>query len=410
MIHPETESLPRGDTRTRRIGLVFIIGALSAFGPLSIDMYLPGLPALSQDLGGTAWQAQFTLSACLLGLAGGQIVVGPLSDRLGRRGPLLVGLLAYTIASVLCALSPSVTALIALRFVQGVAGSAGIVIARAVVRDLYSGAAAARFFALTMAINGLAPILAPVLGGLLLAVTTWRTIFLVLAGIGAILLAAATLGLAESLPAQRRQTGGLGATLATFRLLLGDRPFVGYALSSGLAFAAMFAYISGSPFVLQDMYHVSPQAFSFIFAANALGIVFASQISGRLVGRVPAWRLLAVGMAGALLGGLLLLAVVVSGVGLVGILPAFFLVVASIGFIAPNATALALAGHPRIAGSASGLIGVVQYLIGAVASPVVGIGGSGTALPVAIIIAVLNVGAFVVFVGLTRGGAGSAQT
>ena len=397
------EIAPRTNPRTRKAGLVFIIGALSAFGPFSLDMYLPGLPALSNDLGGTAWQAQLTLSACLLGLASGQIVVGPLSDRLGRRGPLLAGLLAYALASVLCALSPSMTALIGLRFVQGLAGAAGIVLARAVVRDLYSGAEAARFFALTMAINGLAPILAPVFGGALLTVTTWRSVFLVLAGIGAILLVAAFLGLRESLPPERRQNRGFGATLATFRTLLRDKAFMGYALSSGLAFAAMFAYISGSPFVLQNIYRVSPQVFSFVFAANAFGIVVASQVSGRLVGRVHPRRLLAIGMAGSLLGGVLLLTVVLAGVGLVGILPAFFLVVASIGLIAPNSTALAMAEHPQAAGSASGLVGVVQYLIGAVASPLVGIGGSETALPVALTIAVLSVAAFGVFWGMTRG-------
>lgn len=402
------ESLSRTSPRTRKAGLVFIIGALSAFGPLSIDMYLPGLPALSNDLGGSAWQAQLTLSACLLGLASGQIVVGPLSDRLGRRGPLLAGLLAYALASVACALSPSMPALIALRFVQGLAGAAGIVLARAVVRDLYSGAEAARFFALTMAINGLAPILAPVFGGVLLTVTSWRSVFLVLAGIGAALTVAALLGLRETLPPERRQVGGLGATLGTFRTLLGDRAFMGYALSSGLAFAAMFAYISGSPFVLQNIYGASPQTFSFVFAANALGIVLVSQVGARLVGRVHPRRLLALGMAGALAGGLLLLAVVLAGVGLVGILPAFFLVVASIGLIAPNSTALAMAEHPQAAGSASGLIGVVQYLIGAVASPLVGVAGSETALPVAITIAALEVAAFVVFWGMTRARAGSA--
>jgi DHA1 family bicyclomycin/chloramphenicol resistance-like MFS transporter len=403
------ESLPRTDTRARKAGLVFIIGALSAFGPLSIDMYLPGLPALSRDLGGTAWQAQLTLSACLLGLASGQIVVGPLSDRLGRRRPLLVGLIGYALASLLCALSPSITALIALRFVQGMAGSAGIVIARAIVRDLYSGVDAARFFALTMMINGLAPILAPVFGGALLTVTTWRSVFLVLAAIGVVLMAAALFGLRESLPPERRQTGGLGATLATFRALLGDRVFMGYALSSGLAFAAMFAYISGSPFVLQNIYRVSPQVFSLVFAANALGIVLVSQVSGRLVGRVPPRRLLAIGMASCLAGGLLLLAVVLGGVGLVGILPAFFLVVASIGLIAPNSTALAMAEHPRAAGSASGLIGVVQYLIGAVASPLVGVAGSETALPVAITIAALSAAAFAVYWAMTRSATPFAQ-
>jgi DHA1 family bicyclomycin/chloramphenicol resistance-like MFS transporter len=382
--------------------LVAIIGALSAFGPLSIDMYLPGLPSLTHELGGEAWQVQLTLSACLLGLAGGQLVAGPLSDRVGRRRPLLLGVLSYAIASLLCALAPSVPILILLRLVQGAAGAAGVVIARAIVRDLYSGADVARFFAMTMAISGLAPILAPVIGGQLLHITTWRGIFLVLAGIGAILFAAAALSLGETLPPDRRQSGGLGATLATIRSLLGDRQFVGYALASGLAFAAMFAYISGSPFVLEGIYGVSPQVFSLIFAANALGIVLTSQISGLLIGRVRPRALLGAGLGGALLGGVLLLVVVLANVGLLGVLAAFFLLVASIGLIAPNTTALALAGHPRVAGSASGLMGVLQFVIGAAISPLVSINGTGTAVPMAVIIATLSAGALALFLTLTR--------
>ncbi|NTV65755.1 MAG: multidrug effflux MFS transporter, partial [Oscillochloris sp.] len=339
----------------RPLGLILIIGALSAFGPLSIDMYLPGLPALSGDLHGPAWQVQLTLSACLLGLAGGQVLAGPLSDSLGRRRPLLIGLLVYALASALCALAPSVPALVALRFLQGVAGAAGIVIARAIVRDHYRGAEVARFFAMTMMISGMAPIMAPVFGGLLLKLTSWRGIFVVLTVMGLALLAAAAFGLAESLPPDRRRVGGLRATVAAFRMLLSDRSFVGYALASGLAFAAMFAYISGSPFVLQQIYAVSPQVFSLIFAVNAIGIVVANQISARLVSRIDPRRLMGLGIGVSLLGGLLLVAAVQSGAGLLGVIPAFFLAVASIGLIGPNATALALAEQPQdVLGSASG--------------------------------------------------------
>jgi DHA1 family bicyclomycin/chloramphenicol resistance-like MFS transporter len=231
---------------------------------------------------------------------------------------------------------------------------AGVVIARAVVRDFYAGLDIARFFALTMLITGLVPILAPVIGGQLLLMTTWRGIFLVLAAIGAALVIGAGLGLPESLPVERRHSGGLGATLATFGRLLTDRTLIGYALASGLAFAAMFAYISGSPFVLQGIYGVSPQEFSLIFGGNALGVVAAGQVSGRLVGRVHPRRLLTLGLATALTGSLVRGATVLVGAGLVVVLAALFLVVASIGLIAPNATALALpttrarrAVHPR---------------------------------------------------------------
>src|SRR5438876_3031149 len=388
----------------RRAHLVFILGALSAFGPLSIDMYLPALPSLSRDFGTGAAQAQLTLSACLLGLALGQVIAGPISDALGRRRPLLVGLTAYALASLLCVGAPSVFVLVVLRFVQGCAGAAGIVIARAVVRDLHSGEALARFFSLLMLVNGLAPILAPLFGGLLLRFTSWRGVFIVLAVIGALLLLAAATGLGETLPPDRRQSGGIRATIMTFRQLLASRSFVGYALSCGLAFAAMFAYISGSPFVLQDIYGLSPQLFSVMFGANALGLMTAGQINGRLVGRVPLTRLLAAGLTATATGGVALLAVVITGgIGLVGILPSLFVVVSSLGFVLPNATALALSGHPRSAGSASALLGVLQFAIGATAAPLVGISGTRTALPMSVVMATLGVSALVAFVLLVRG-------
>lgn len=354
-------------------------------------MYLPALPAITRDLHASAAQVQLTLSACLLGLALGQVVIGPLSDAFGRRRPLLLGVAAYTLASLCCVVSPSIGALIVLRFIQGLAGAAGIVISRAIVRDLYSGVALARFFSLLMLVNGLAPVLAPLFGGQLLRFTSWRGVFVVLALLGAVLLLAAT-SLGETLAPEDRHGGGLRATLATFRHLLGDRSFLGCALASGFGFAAMFAYISGSSFVLQDIYGVSPQLFSVFFGLNALGIMTAGQVNGRLVGRLAVDRLLFVGLGAVASGGLVLLAVVViGGIGLPGILPALFVVVASQGMVGPNTSALALADHPRTAGSASALLGVLQFAIGAVASPLVGVGGTTTALPMAIVIAVCGV-------------------
>ena len=399
--------------KPRRVQLVFILGALTAFGPLSIDMYLPALPSLSRDFGTGAAQTQLTLSACLLGLALGQVIAGPISDALGRRRPLLVGLAAYALASLLCVVAPSVYALVALRFIQGFAGAAGIVIARAIVRDLHSGVAAARFFSLLMLVNGLAPILAPIFGGLLLRFTSWRGVFIVLAIIGTLLLIAAATGLGETLPPSRRQSGGVHATITTFRQLLANHSYMGYALSCGLAFAAMFAYISGSTFVLQDIYGLSPQLFSVIFGMNALGLVIVGQVNGRLVGRVSPTRLLVAGLIATATGGVALLSVVTIGgmgamgamgaIGLVGILPSLFVVVSSLGFVLPNATALALSDHPRVAGSASALLGVLQYSIGAAAAPLVGAFGTGTALPMSVVIATLGCSALVVFVLLVRG-------
>jgi MFS transporter, DHA1 family, multidrug resistance protein len=375
-----------------RASVVVILGALSAFGPLSIDMYLPGLPALGRTLDAPAWAVQLTLTACLAGLALGQVLAGPLSDRFGRRRPLIAGVALYAVASLLCAAAPSVAVLVGLRFGQGVAGAAGIVIARAVVRDMHSGAAAARFFSLLMLVNGLAPILAPVIGGQILAVTTWRGVFVVLAGIGVVLVVASATGLRETLAPEDRHPGGVGDTLRTFGTLLADRAFLGYALACGLAFGAMFAYISGSPFVIQDIYGASPQLYSVMFATNALGLVAASQLNRVLLRRLTPHVILRATLSVQALAGVALLVVVAAGGGVWGIVALLFVVVASIGLVVPNATALALADHPTVAGSASGLLGVLQFIVGAATAPVVGVAGTGTALPMALTIAVLGVG------------------
>jgi DHA1 family bicyclomycin/chloramphenicol resistance-like MFS transporter len=377
-----------------RLRLILILGALTAIAPLSVDMYLPALPQLSRDLSAGPVRAQLTLTACVAGLALGQIVAGPLSDAYGRRRPLLIGMAAYCVASLLCVVAPTVEALIALRLIQGAAGAAGIVIGRAVVRDLYDAAAAARFFALLMLVSGLAPMLAPVFGGQLLRFTRWTGVFVVLSAIGAALCLAALLGLRETLPPANRESGGVRRTLATFRALLADRSFIGYAVPMGLGFAAMFTYISGSPFVLQEIYGLSPQGFSVVFGCNALGLITAGQVGGVLAGRVRLRRLLAAGLTMVATGGVALVVAVLTGAGLGGVLPALFLVVSAQGLIGPVATALALSGRPpRIAGSASALLGLTMFAIGGAAAPLAGVAGPHTAVPMALTIAALALSA-----------------
>jgi DHA1 family bicyclomycin/chloramphenicol resistance-like MFS transporter len=392
--------------------LVVLLGALSAFGPLSMDMYLPGLPSMARDLSAPAWAAQLTITTSMLGLAGGQLVAGPMSDALGRRRPLLAGLAAYMAASLLCAMAPTIWLLLVFRLVQGIAGAAGIVIARAIVRDLHEGVAAARYFALLMLVGGLAPILAPLIGGQLLHVTDWRGIFVVLAGIGAALLLAAWAMLGETLPVAMRHGGGLAATVRVFGGLVRDKPYMGYTLSAGLTFAAMATYISGSPFVLQDIHGVSPQVFSVVFATNAVGIMIASQTSRALVGRYGPRALLGAGVRIAVVGGVGVLVSVLAGLGLAGLLPSLFVMVSSVGVVLPNAAALALADHPRTAGSASALLGLTQFAAGALAAPLAGVGGSHTALPMAIVMAVLPLAGLACLTVLARPssvGAGALQ-
>jgi DHA1 family bicyclomycin/chloramphenicol resistance-like MFS transporter len=380
---------------------IVLLGALSALAALSLDMYVPGLPALAADLSTTASAAQLTLTACLIGLALGQLFAGPLSDARGRRGPLLAGMATYTAASALCALAPSIWLLIALRLAQGAAGGTAMVIATAAVRDRGAdGRAQAKLFATLMVVNGIAPIAAPVVGGQLLHWTSWRGVFLVLAGIGAVLLATSVALFGESLPpARRRADGGGRALLPVYRRLLRDRVFLGCLLANGLALGGMFGYISGSPFVLQDIHGLSAQQYSLVFASNGAGIVLCSRLSHLLVDRFAPARVMLAGLAGSTAGGVGVLVSALSGAGLPVLLPLLFLNVACLGLVLPNAGALGLAGHGDAAGAAASLLGPTPYILGALASPLVGLGGRHDAAPMGVVIAlfdILALGAFAV--------------
>ena len=376
---------------------VVILGMLSTFGPLSLDLYLPALPSLAAELEASTSAAQLTLTSCLVGLAVGQLIAGPLSDRFGRRPPLIIGLLAYALASLLCAFAWTVSVLIVFRLVQGLAGAAGLVIARAVARDLYEGRRLAMFFSRLVLISGLAPVIAPVLGGQLNLVMSWRGIFGVLGVIGIILLAAGMFGVPETLPASRRVRGGLGTTLRGFRALFRDRFFLGVALASGLAGASMFAYIAGATFVLQRIYGLSPQGFSLAFGVNSLGIMAAAQVSARLIRRWSPMRILAFGLLVNLAGSLTLLTSVLLNLGLPFLLVSLFVMVSAIGLVLPNATALGLSGHADQAGTASALLGLLQYVIGGLVLPLVGVAGEETAVPLGLVAATVSASACTVF-------------
>ncbi|MGW3999826.1 multidrug effflux MFS transporter [Amycolatopsis sp. NPDC004772] len=387
-------------SRRAQLKFVLVLGGLTAFGPLSIDMYLPALPRMAADLHAADSTVQLTLSAFIVGLALGQLVLGPLSDALGRRRPLLAGLVLYAVGSVLCAVSPNAFLLVAARLVQSLGAAAGIVIARATVRDLFSGTAMTKFFSTLMLVSGLAPILAPLIGGQLLNWTSWRGVFVVLTAFGALLLAVVVFFLPE--PSAVRSPLRLGQVMRTYGRLALDRSFAGYALASGLLFASMFAYISGSSFALQGVYGLSPQVYSVVFGANGVGIVLAGQLNGRLVGRVRERVLLLSGLLLGVFGGAFVLASVLLKAPLAVLLVSLFLLVSSIGLVMPNASSLALASHPRSAGAASALLGVLQFVVGAVATPLVGLGGPGTAVPMAATMAGFAALALVAYLTLAR--------
>ncbi|MGH4027914.1 Bcr/CflA family multidrug efflux MFS transporter [Actinomycetota bacterium Odt1-20B] len=387
--------------------VTLVLGGLTATPPLSMDMYLPALPEVTDSLHAPAATIQLTLTACLLGMALGQLVVGPMSDKWGRRRPLLAGLLVYIVATAICALAPNAELLIAFRLLQGLAGAAGIVIARAVVRDLYDGVEMARFFSTLMLISGVAPVVAPLIGGQVLRVTDWRGVFVVLTGVGIALTLLVWRALPETLPPERRHSGGTGAALRTMGGLLKDRVFSGYMIAGGFAFAALFAYISASPFVIQEIYGASPQTFSLLFGINSVGLIVAGQINGKvLVGRVSLDKVLGLGLALIALASvaLLLMASGVFGddIGLFPIAAGLFVLMSSMGLAMPNTQSLALTRTPHAAGSASALLGTTSFLVGAVASPLVGIAGEDTAVPMAVVQLACALAAIACFVGLCR--------
>ncbi|MCF6521853.1 multidrug effflux MFS transporter [Streptomyces sp. JJ36] len=412
--HPEPEPAPpvaadpAPPTRRERAGLLFtlILGSLTALPALSMDMYLPALPEVAGALDTPAAGVQLTLTTCLLGLAVGQLLVGPMSDRFGRRRPLVIGMAGYVLASAACAVAPTVEALTAFRLVQGLTGAAGIVIARAVVRDLYDGLAMARFFSTLMLISGAAPVFAPVLGGQVLRFTDWRGVFLVLAGVGAVLMVVLLLKLPETLPPQRRHGGGVPQALRTMRGLFADRVFTGYLLTGSFGFAGLFAYVAASPFVMQEIYGASPQTFSLLFMTNSVGLVAVGQVNGRLlVGRVALDKVMGAGLGLVLIAaaGLLLMTSGVLGrVGLVPVASGLFALMSGMALILPNANSQALMRTPHAAGSASALLGTSQFLVGAVASPLVGVAGEDTAVPMAVVQLGALLVAAVSFLGLCR--------
>ena len=365
---------------------ILILGALSAFGPLAIDFYLPAFPAMALAFGTDEQHVQLTLAAYFLGLSLGQLAYGPISDRFGRRVPLLSGVGLFTLASLACAYAPSLEWLIGARFVQALGGCAGMVISRAVVADKCDAVGSAKVFSQLMLVMGLAPILAPMLGGLLVNTSGWQSIFLVLTGFSALAALAVALGLPESMPAHvPRQP--LSGALRQYTRLVKDRVYLGHALTGGIAIAGMFAYIAGSPFVFIKLYGVPAEHFGWLFGTNAAGFILVAQINARLLAKRGPAFLLVRAVWVYFLAGLTLLAVgAMRPEALWPLLIPLFICIASLGCIIPNASACAMNGQGARAGSASAMLGCLQFSIAAGAAALVGVLHDGSAVPMAMVI------------------------
>lgn len=368
--------------------LALILGALTAMGPLAIDMYLPALPTLAREFGTEPGVVQVSLAVYFAGLSIGQAFYGPMSDRVGRKPVLYVGLVVFLVASLGCAWTTRIETLVALRFLQALGGCAPLVVPRAVVRDHFDQQGSVRMLSVLMLVMGLAPILAPLIGGQLLIVFGWRAVFWVLAAYATVWLVLVALFLPESLPADRRQRQPIGEVLTTYAQLLRDRTYMGRVVSGGLLFAGLLAYVSGSPFVFIELFGVAPERFGLFFGANALGIVAASQINRWLAPRVDARRVVSVTLSVAMVAGLLVVVDASTGFGgFAGILVPLFFFIACHGFVLPNTTALAMSPHGRVAGSASALLGTLHFMLAAAAGSLVGAAANGTAVPMAAVIA-----------------------
>lgn len=383
--------------RRRMMALLTVfLGMLTATAPLSIDMYLPALPEMMAVFGVAPSMVQLTLTASMAGMAAGQIIAGPASDGQGRRKPLILGMTVFTLATIGCLLVSSIYAFLALRFIQGFSGGAGIVIARAIARDICKGAALTRFFSMLMLVNGIAPIIAPVIGGQILRFTTWHGVFILLGIIG-VILSISAVSMRETLPERKRIQGGVLSSFQQFGQLFKQPYFMGHCIMQCLAFAAFFAYISGSSFVFQNVYAVSPQTFGLIFGMNGIGLMINGALTGRLAGRVAAWKILRTALWVAFLGSAALLAAFFTEAPLGLVIAILFITVSTLSAMGTSSFSLAMQTQGKSAGSASALIGFFSMISGAVMAPIVGIAGSYTAIPMGIVMVVGELGALIAF-------------
>lgn len=380
--------------------LVATVVFLTAIAPLATDMYVPAFPRVAAELSATATQVQLTLTTFFVGMALGQLMGGPVSDQRGRRGPLLAAIVVMTAASVVCALTPTIGVLAGARLVQGFAGGWAMVIGRAVIIDLATGAQLVRVLNVIAAVGGIAPIVGPLLGAVILQLSHWRVSFWTVAALGVAMIVCVLVVVPETLPPERRHAGGLRTFVVAGREVLRNRRYVGYVLVSGSAMGAVFAYVATSAFVLQSMNGISPIGYSVDFAANAGGMTVASFVAARLAGRVATRTVIAVGQLAALAAGIgMLIGAVWFDTPLLVAIVCFFVLMTAQGLIGPNGGALAAAEVPEHPGTGSALLGFVQWVAAGAIAPIAGLGGEHTAVPMALLmiatIGVSMVGLFV---------------
>ncbi|MBV1702692.1 MAG: multidrug effflux MFS transporter [Hyphomicrobiales bacterium] len=372
-----------------------ILSALMGFASISTDLYLPAMPAMGKSFGASDGRIELTVSGFLIGFSLGQLLWGPISDRHGRRAPVALGLVLFIIGSAGCAVSGSAEAMILWRIVQAVGACAGVVLGRAMVRDLYTGAKAAQMLSTLMTVMAIAPLVGPIVGGQILAIAGWRAIFWVLVGVGLATLAA-LLTLPETLPPARRNHEPMVDAFVRYFSLLRNPRLLGYAGAGGFFYGGMYAYIAGSPLAFITYHHVAPALYGWLFAVGILGIMLANIVNARLVMRLGSDRLMAWGTALAAVSGIAIAITARTDLGgLGGLLLPLFLSVSSTGFIVANSIAGAMSGFPERAGAVSALIGAAHYGSGILGSALVGIFADGTPLPMGWVIAVCGVGSFV---------------
>ena len=386
----------------KRIQLAILLGSLGLLGPFTIDTYLPSFPTIVNDFHTTASLVQISLTSCLLGLGLGQLFIGPLSDVKGRRQPLLIFITLYFLASIICALAPNIYFLIIARLVQGFAAAGGLVISRAIVRDLYSGRELTKFFTMMVLVGNLGPIVAPIAGGGILAFTNWHGVFIALACIGAVLLFTVAFKLEETLPTENRVPSNLPQIMNNFGSLFRDRTFMGYALTQGFTTAGIFAYVSGVPFVYQNIYGVTPQQFSFLFGTNGLALIIGSQLVGRFADIIPERTFLKIGLVTAKIAGAVLLIALLLKAPLFAVAIPIFFFIASISIIGTTSFTLAIETQGHIAGSASALLGLLPFVLGSISAPLVGIAGAYSGVPMGAIIFCSSFLAFLSYYVLVR--------